>query len=361
MLIAKIHAYGFDYKSLLLIRNYLSNRNQRVKVNSTYSSWSEIINGVPQGSILGPVLFNIYLSDLFLFTSNSEIANYADDNSPYAFKQDIESVIKKLEEDSQSLIEWVNNNALRANPDKFHLLLSSSDENISINVDQYQIYNSQHEKLLGITIDNNMKFDEHVSMLCKKASQKLHALARVSTFMNLEQRRKIMNAFIASQFGYCPVVWMFHSRMLNNRINKIHERALRIVYEDLSSTFEQLLQKDGSFTIHERNIQALAIELYKIINGISPDIMKQVLPLKDCDIYSSRFPFKSRNVHTVNFGTETISSIGPKIWHIIPTVIKNVATLDVFKRKIKQWKPDLCPCRLCKTYIAGIGFVDLIN
>ena len=124
-------------------------------------------------------------------------------------------------------------------------------------------------------------------MLFKKASQKLHALARVSTFMNLEQRRKIMNAFIASQFGYCPVVWMFHSRMLNNRINKIHERALSIVYKDLSSTFEQLLQKDGSFTIHERNIQALAIELYKIINGISPDIMKQVPPLKDSIVAGS--------------------------------------------------------------------------
>ena len=82
---------------------------------------------------------------------------------------------------------------------------------------------------------------------------------RVSNFMNMEQRRKIMKAFIASQFGYCPVVWMFHSRMLNNRINKIDERALRIVYKDFSSTFEQLLQKDWSFTIHERNIQALAI------------------------------------------------------------------------------------------------------
>ena len=139
LLIAKLHAYVFDYNALLLIHNYLSNRNQRVKLNSNYSSCSEIINGVPQGSILGPVLYNIYLSDLFLFTSNSEIANYADDNSPYVFKQDIESVITKLEEDSQSLIEWANNNALWANPDKFHLLLSSSDENISINVDQYQI------------------------------------------------------------------------------------------------------------------------------------------------------------------------------------------------------------------------------
>ena len=102
LLIAKLHAYGFDHNALLLIQNYLSNRNQRVKVNSNYSQWSEIMNGVPQGSILGPVLLNIYLSDLFLFTSNSEIANYADDNSPYVFKQDIESVITKLEEDSQS-------------------------------------------------------------------------------------------------------------------------------------------------------------------------------------------------------------------------------------------------------------------
>ena len=98
-----------------------------------------------------------------------------------------------------------------------------------------------------------MKFDEHVSRLCKKASQKLHALAGVSNSMK---------GFIAFQFGYCSVVWMFHSRiMLNNRINTIHDRALRIVYKNFSSTFDQLLQEDGSFTIHERNIQALAIEL----------------------------------------------------------------------------------------------------
>ena len=118
--------------------------------------------------------------------------------------------------------------------------------------------------------------------------------------MDERKRRTIMKAFINSQFGYCPLVWMFHSRQLNNRINKIHERALRIVYNDFSSTFNELLLKDNSVSIDNRNIQALAIELYKIKNDISPEIMKDVFPLKEQDMYCSRFPFKTRNIRALN-------------------------------------------------------------
>ena len=360
LLIAKLNAYGFNYKSLQLIYSYLTNRYQRVRINSSYSTWSEIINGVPQGSILGPMLFNIYLSDLFLFTNDSDIANYADDNSPYATGTNMNSVMEKLENDSKALLKWVSNNSLKANPDKFHLLLNSNN-NLSIKVDEFLIGNSKNEKLLGITLDNDLNFNEHVNKLCKKASQKLHALGRISKYMNIDQRRKIMTAFIHSQFGYCPLVWMFHSRTLNNQINRIHERALRIVYNDTHSTFNELLSKDGSFTIHERNIQTLAIELYKIIMGLSPQIMTEILPLKERNNYCSRFPFKSHNVKTVNYGTETISFLGPKIWSIIPNNIRNSSTLLEFKRNIKRWKPSNCPCRLCKIYIAGVGFIDGIK
>ena len=261
LLIAKMAAYGFDYNGTQLIHSYLTNRRQRVRMNSNYSTWSEIITGVPQGSILGPLVFNVYLSDYFLFVEESDVANYADDNSAYACKKDIHTVIKRLGEDSRILLEWVGNNVLKANPDKFHLLLSSVDENLSIIVDQYEISNSRKVKLLGVTLDNRLSFAEHVSGLCSKASQKLHALARVSPYMNIIKRRTIMNASITSQFGYCPLVWMFHSRKLNNRINKIHERALRLVYNDDLSSFDELLNRDSSFTIHSRNIQALAIEI----------------------------------------------------------------------------------------------------
>ena len=112
-----------------------------------------------------------------------------------------------------------------------------------------------------------MKFDERVNNLCKKACKKLNALVRLTPFMNADKKRMIMKAFIESQFGYCPLVWMFHSRSLNNKINRIHERALRITYNDKSLSFQNLLEKDNCFTIHHRNIKILATETYNSYEG----------------------------------------------------------------------------------------------
>ena len=197
LLIAKLDAYGFGYNSLKFIYSYLTNRYQRVRINSAYSSWSEINCGVPQGSILGPLLFNIYMCDLFLFVAPN-IANYADDNTPYATCKDTQLVITQLENDAQLLLQWMANNAFKANPDKSYLLLNSRDNDLLVVIDEHEIFNSEHVKLLGITIDNELKFNKHVSNLCKKASQKLHALCRISQYMSMSQKRLIMKAFIQS-------------------------------------------------------------------------------------------------------------------------------------------------------------------
>ena len=170
-----------------------------------------------------------------------------------------------------------------------------------------------------------------------------------------------MKSFILSQFGYCRLVWMFHSRELNNRINKIHLRALRIVYEDDVSSFEELLLKDNSFTVHERNIQTLAIELYKVAYRLSPKIMDIIFPLKPGTRYAGESIFATSNIKTVNWGTESLSNIGPRIWSIIPKNIKNLPKLSKFTQAIHSWKPDKCPCRLCKTYVHGVGFLTVIK
>ena len=127
LIFAKLHAYGFSIKSLKLINSYLTERNQRVKMNDRFSSWLDIVFSVPQGSILGPLLFNIFLCDMFIFCNDINFASYADDNTSYCIGKTPEEVISQLEKSSKSIFEWFENNVMKANPDKCHLLLSKNE------------------------------------------------------------------------------------------------------------------------------------------------------------------------------------------------------------------------------------------
>ena len=125
------------------------------------------------------------------------------------------------------------------------------------------IAESVEEKLLVITLDKHLDFKSHVNSLCKKARQKLHALAHISSYVDVEKLTIVMNAFVVSQFSYCPLVWMFHDRSVNKKTNKIHERALRISYKDSCSSFEELLLKANTVSIHHKNLQLLATEIFE--------------------------------------------------------------------------------------------------
>ena len=181
---------------------------------------------------------------------------------------------------------------------------------------------------------------------------------RISNYMYQNKLLTLMKAFVESQFGYCPLIWMFHSRTLNNRINRLHKRALRLVYKNSNLTFEELLRKDNSFSIHHRNLQKLATEIYKVKNNLSPILMKdifqeRIIPYK----LRNTNPFQASNVKTVYNGTETLSFRGPKTWALVPESIKNAISLKEFKTKIKQWEPKGCECRLCRKYIQNLGFI----
>ena len=140
---------------------------------------------------------------------------------------------------------------------------------------------------------------------------------------------------------------------------KIEERALRIAYRDYVSSFENLLQQDNSLTIHERNLQKLAIEMFKTKNNLSPPFMKKVFRVSDISMNLRSNPcFKTCNVRSVHYGTETVHFRGPQIWSLIPDNIKNLNTLSEFKSEIRKWKPVGCKCRLCKTYVKNIGFLN---
>ena len=158
-------------------------------------------------------------------------------------------------------------------------LFLSGNSNLRANIDGNVIESEGNQVLLCITIDSNLSFNKHINNLCKKASAKLNALARIAGYLDFPKRRLIMKAFITSQFGYCPLIWMFHSRALNNKINYIHERTLRITYNDRTSTFEELLNKDNSVSIHHRNLQVLVTELYKVKSNMAPEMLNQIFQI----------------------------------------------------------------------------------
>ena len=139
----------------------------------------------------------------------------------------------------------------------------------------------------------------------------------------------------------------------NEKINHIHERALRAVYNDEISPFEELLGRDKSETIHRRNIKILAAELFKIKNGLSNDIMTQLICKRNSVGYSlrSQRDFPLPQVKSVNYGLKELRYFGPKIWNILPNDIKNSRTLREFSKKVKSWIPRNCPCRICESYI----------
>ena len=358
LIIAKLNAYGFGLSALNLMQSYLSERKQRTKVNQDYSSWEEILFGVPQGSILGPILLNVFLSDLFLILNNIDFASYANDNTIYTTGENIDEVIFSLQESSKKLFKWFTDNQMKTNDDKCHLIVSTT-EATEIQIGDYSIKNSDNEKLLGVYIDNKLNFDYHVDQLCKKASKKLRALARVTPYMNLEKKKVVMNSFFNAQFNYCPLIWMLHSRKNNNKIKYLHERCLRLIYSDKKSSYENLLEKDHSVSIHHKNIQALAIEMFKVKNKLCSEITSNIFMERKNNHYNLRNPsyFITPQVNSVYHGTESLSYLGPKIWEIVSEDLKQKKSLNSFKEAIKLWKPNDCPCRLCKIYIDGVGFI----
>ena len=362
LLIAKLHAYGFSKDALEIIYDYLSNRWQRTKINTSFSDWSNFLTGMPQGSVNALKYLNIYINDLFFLFINTNVCNMADDTTPYACEMDLSVLLQNLESDTASAISWFENNYMKLNQSKCHFMVSTrSPEQFWFTVGSQVIWESRQEKLLGVTLDKGLKFEEHVLNICKRASAKLTALGRLVKIVPMEKKKILMNSFIQSQFSYCPLIWMFCNKKLTRIIDWIHERGLRIVYQDYSCTFKELLTKNGSVSIHHRNIQLVAVEMFKVKHALIPEIMRDLFQFRIDKKYCKN-DFIQPNVDSVYKGEWSLRWFGPTVWdNMLPESYKEIETLERFKEEIKKWVPEDCPCKTCKEYVQGMGYVSVFE
>ena len=200
LLIAKLHAYGFGKSSLKFILTHLTERTQRTIVNGIYSSERKLKYGVPQGSILGPLLFNLFLNDIFYFIKESNLANYADDTTAYLSKQGVFPFLHTLKSETEIVLEWFKTNEMKSNSEKCHLIVAENEHRpayksntfIYLDKERQLLQNEECVKLLEIWIDDNLTFEKYVSQLLKIGNQKLNALIRVANYMDKDKLRTLM-------------------------------------------------------------------------------------------------------------------------------------------------------------------------
>ena len=336
LLIAKLHAYGFCKKTVDLFHSYLSQRRHYTRVGSASSTILEIILGVPQGSVLGPLLFNVFINDL-LILCKEDICNFADDNTMFVCRPNLLDVLSRIDREIAFVINWFLNNGMVANPDKFQVIfLGTGNQEIKIKIGSCTIENSSEVKLLGVTIDSKLSFFPHILNICGKATAKIKALTRIRNCLDQTQADSLYFSHIMAPLNYCPLVWMFCSKQAFNLLNRTHHRALKARFNNYSAILEDLLLFSSSPHIHSRNLALLVREVYKTLNFLNPKIMWNTFELKEPNKYELRrgrnlFVPKARSSRAVN----SFDFRAAMAWNNLPNDVKNASSLTLFDNLLK--------------------------
>ena len=331
LLLSKLRAYGMDDKSCALIRNYLSSRTQRVKVGDTFSTWESVKRGVPQGSVLGPMLFNIFINDLFFHVKKAKLNAYADDHQVYYSHVDPAALDACVSHDVGVANQWYHENGMLVNESKHQcLILGDTEYGFSFPVkDTLEIF--------GMEIDNNLNFSKHISNVCKKINNQLNVMLRFRKLIRKEILFKLYKAYILPHFYYCSSVWHFCGARDADKLEALNKRILRFILGDYSSPYNTLLSKVSSTSLFNKRIQNFLILLYKSLFFTHfPTYMKNMFsPRSSSYDLRGNYILSLSKPKTTTYGLNSFSYFSAKQWNALPDFFRTSFFAD-FKTKIQD-------------------------
>ena len=340
LLLKKLVMYGLSPGSLELVSSFLKNRRQAVLQDNVISPFMPITYGVLQGSVLGPILFTIYINDLPMNVSSS-CELFADDTTVHNKGKNAELVCKHLQTDINKVMKWseLNHMALHPQKSKFMLVttrqkrqnIKSKLTDLKVNGKVLEEVNSY--KLLGLNIDNNLSWSHHVSTLSKKLSKKVFQLNRIKHFLDHHTRKLFFSAYIQPDIDYASTCWDLASKSCLKPLESLYRRSIKLIPLKSSSLLNEDYKKLNILPLNLRFRFNKGVFMYKVMKNLAPPYLYEKFPVKNIRGKSIIFTPRPR---TDLFMSSLVHS-GSKIWNELPEHLKQKSSLSLFKKAYQSY------------------------
>lgn len=356
LLLEKLERMGFRGTVLKWFNSYLINRMQVCKYKNSVSEPREVLHGVPQGSVLGPILFILYLNDIVTYIKNSiarvEIQMFADDTLIYVTGNDIDVIIETLNEALEHICKWLTKNNLTLNTEKSKVMLLSNqfstinNSNRHVEINQQKIQRVTEFKYLGVIIDQHLKFSSHANYVIKKVSKKVYFLCRISSFLSEWSKLLVYKTIIAPHFIYCPTILFMFNNSEFYSLQKIQNKALRSILNCNSYTsIRFMLEQVEILSVRQIIMLNVFIFLFKLLNNMLPTHL-----LEYCSFINDIHDYNTRNNQNfyversnTNYGQNHLFNKGLRLYNDLPQEIKNSSTIIMFKIKCTVYVRERWP------------------
>ena len=344
ILLHKLKLYHFSNKAVNFFESYLSNRSQIVKIENVQSEKANITSGVPQGSILGPLLFLLYVNDLPLCLS-SDTDMYADDTTIHTTDVKLDCVQSKLQSDLYKVNRWCKINNMAINPKKTTCMILCTKQKhtnskvLTLKIGNAEIENVTSQKLLGVYIDNCLTWKTHIDKTCNKLSSKLFLLRRIGSYLSLEMKQMFYTAYITPILDYGCITWQHACKSDLNRLTKIQKRTARIIlHKSWKDDAIELIKNLNWLSVPKRTEYYTGLMVFKSMHSLTPSYISQLITVAKNNHYNLRTESHRDITHVkprTNYLKQTFSYSGMKVWNAIPLHIRNINILGTFKLHYK--------------------------
>ena len=352
LLLAKLSAYGVTEDALQLLHSYLTDRKQHVKKDGNLSDWQIMKCGVPQGSILGPLLFNIYMNDANFSDISCSLRFYADDTTGYSSSFCPSTLQITLQKNLDLLVTWFRKNYLAINHSKSQsIVFNRATLPMPFVIDSNELDYVTQIKLLGVIIDNSLSFKAHIQEICRKVNAKVSILRRIRKLIPSDIMIKLYKAFILPHFEYASPLFIGLSMGLSAKLESTNAFALRTLLNYSRSTaYEELLKIAHIKSLEHRRIEQALILVYKSIYSQAPNYIQELFFLRGGG-YNLRGHLKVVLPRPTSFFLQhSFTYQVGKQWNNLPNKIRMSESLYIFRKNLKSVQLSSsynCNCAFC--------------